>query len=154
MLPVGDDIARPRTPALAPALGAAGVAAALAALIAGHGWSAVAFACAGIWASAYGGSLEATIGRVRFALIAAGGGVAGAVLATATTSGDTRIVAATAVGVTTSIIAAHLMTHRGARVLTLQLLPPFTGFVAVPAWTWALAWAAVVAALGAFGAPA
>ena len=152
MLPVGDDITRPRTPALAPALGAAGAAAALAALITGHGWSALAFACAGVWASAYGGSVEAVIGRALFALIAVAGASVGAIAGVASTTGDTRILAAAAAGTTTAIVAAHLLTHRGARILTLQLLPPFTGIVAVPAWAWALAWGAIVAALGAFGA--
>ena len=39
-----------------------------------------------------------------------------------------------------------------ARVLTLQLVPPFTGIVALPAWLWAGGWLAALGALGAAGA--
>ena len=75
MLPVGDDIARPRTPALAPALAAAGATAAVVALLLGNGWTALAFACSALWTQAYGASLEATIGRARFLFTFASGAV-------------------------------------------------------------------------------
>lgn len=151
MLPVSDDIARPRTPALAPALAAAGAAATVVALLRGDGWTALAFACAALWTVAYGGSLEATIGRARFLLTVASGAIGGVLIAAAA-SGDARVVAAAAAGATTSVVATHLLAHRGARMLTLQLIPPFTGFVAVPAWAWAIAWAAIVAILAGLGA--
>jgi len=151
VLPLGDDIARTRTPALAPALAAAGAAAAVVALIRGDGWTALAFACAALWTIAYGSSLEATLGRVRFALTAACGALGGGLLA-AGASADPRIVAGAAAGMTTVIVATHLVTQRGARMLTLQLIPPFTGIVAIPAWAWAIAWLAIVAALAVLGA--
>lgn len=151
MLPLGDDIARTRTPALAPALAAAGFAGAVVALVRGDGWTALAFACAALWTVAYGSSLEAELGRGWFSLTAAGGALAGALLAAAAT-GDPRLAAAAAAGAATAIVAVHLLTQRGARMLTLQLIPPFTGIVAVPAWAWALAWVAILAALSALGA--
>ncbi len=151
MLPVGDDIARTRTPALAPALAAAGAVAAVLALVRGDGWTALAFACAAVWTSAYGASLEATIGRARFVLTVACGAAGGALIA-AGASDDPRLVAAAAAGAATAVVGTHLVTHRGARMLTLQLVPPFSGFVAVPAWAWAVAWAAILAGLSALGA--
>lgn len=151
MLPVGDDIARQRTPALAPGLAVAGVAAAVVALLGGNGWTALAFACAAVWMSAYGASLEATIGRARFAFTVVSGAVGGALIAVGA-SGDARVVAAAAAGATSAVVATHLAAHRGARMLTLQLIPPFTGIVAVPAWAWAISWAAVVAILAGLGA--
>lgn len=151
MLPVGDDIARPRAPALAPALGAAGAAAAAVTLLRGNGWTALAFACAALWTVAYGSSLEATFGRARFLLTFASGAVGGALIAVSA-FGDARVIAAAAAGATSSVVATHLVAHRGARILTLQLVPPFTGFVAVPAWAWAIGWGAIVATLAALGA--
>jgi membrane associated rhomboid family serine protease len=117
----------------------------------GDGWTAVAFACAAVWTAAYGGSLEATIGRVRFVATVVCGAVGGALIA-AGAAADPRLVAAAAAGATTAVVGTHLVVHRGAHVLTLQLLPPFTGIVAVPAWAWAIAWGAILAALSALGA--
>ena len=151
MLPIGDDIVRTRTPALAPALAAAGAAAAVIALVRGDGWTALAFACAAVWTAAYGASLEATIGRARFVLTVVCGAAGGALIA-AGAAGDPRLVAAAAAGAATAVVGSHLVTHRGAHMLTLQLLPPFTGIVAIPAWAWAIAWAAILAALSALGA--
>ena len=55
----------------------------------------------------------------------------------------------------TGIIIAALATVGACDIafgLTLQLIPPFTGIVAIPAWAWAIAWLAIVAALAALGA--
>jgi membrane associated rhomboid family serine protease len=151
VLPVGDDIARARTPALAPALALAGVVAAVIALVRGDGWTALAFAASALWLAAYGPSVEGTQGRGRFVLTIVSGALGGVLIASGL-SGDPRFVAAAAAGTTSAVIATHLAAHRGARVLSLQLVPPFTGFVAVPAWAWALVWTALTIALAALGA--
>ena len=151
MLPVGDDIARTRTPALAPALALVAAVTGVVMLARGAGWAALACLVAAWWLAAYGTSIEATLGRVQLALTVICGAVGGALVA-AGTAGDPRLAAAAAVGAATALVAAHLAARRGARVLTLQLLPPFTGFLAVPAWIWAAVWVLVVAGLAALGA--
>ena len=151
VLPVGDDTERLLTPVLAPLLALAGVLAAAALLLGGHGWSAAALLLAGWWIQVYGAGLESIAGRLPFALVVTLGAGAGAVIASAAVS-DPRLAAAAAAGATATVIAIHLVRLRRGRVLALNLVPPFAGIIALPAWLWAMVWALLMAGLAELGA--
>ena len=151
VLPVGDDTERLLTPVLAPLLALTGVLAAAGLLLAGHGWSAAAVLLAGWWIQVYGAGLESVTGRLAFALLVTLGAGAGTIIASAAVS-DPRLAAAAAAGAAGVVITIHLVRLRRGRVLALNLVPPFAGIIALPAWLWAIVWALLMAGLADLGA--
>lgn len=151
MFPTTDDIERTRIPAATLALVAAGLAGVAAALLTGDGWTALALLACALFTWVFGATEEDALGAPAFLLVVLVGAAAGAGVALALGEGA-RSGPLAGVGAVTAVIAVHLVRFRGARVLSLVLVPFFAGLAEVRAWVWALVWPVLVAALAALGA--
>jgi membrane associated rhomboid family serine protease len=149
VFPTTDDIDRVRIPVVTLALVAAAIAAACVELVGGHGWAALALLVCALFGWVFGASEEDRLGALAFVALALAGAAAGAGAAAALSAAPAPLVA---VGIVSAMIVVHLVRFRGARVLSLVLIPFFAGFVAVRAWIWALAWPALIAGLALLGA--
>jgi hypothetical protein len=117
------------------------------------GWAALLIAVNAGFVWVFGAGAEAVAGRVWLLvalLLGAAGGAMLAVVAGATGLGPVGAAAAT--GAALEAVVIHLARCRGARVMSIVLVPWFGGFAEVPATIWALIWAALVVVLGALGA--
>jgi len=157
VIPLRDDTERVRAPILALIVAVAAAIGALAALVTGAGgWTALLLAvnAAALWIFGAGVDGGAGAGRLWLLIAVTFGAAGGAALALA---GETDERAATVAAAATTVaafevIAAHLIWRRGARILSLVLVPWFGGFAAVPAAAWGLIWGALVVLLIALGA--
>jgi len=153
VIPLTDDIERVRIPVVTLTLATAALAGACVELARGAGWTALALLVCALFAWVFGAAEEDRLRVPLFALVVLAGAAAG--IGVAGLVGDLAAGALAAVGAVSAIVLVHLVRFHGARVLSLVLIPFFSGFVAVRAWIWALAWPALVAGLavlGAFGA--
>ena len=150
MFPVTDDIERVRTPLVTLLLTAAAIAGACVELLRAAGWTALALLVCALFAWVFGATEEDRLGVPLFLVVVVAGGAAGAGVAAAL--GDAPAGVLGAVGVVSAMVLVHVVRFRGARVLSLVLIPFFAGFVAVRAWIWALTWPALVAGLAVLGA--
>jgi membrane associated rhomboid family serine protease len=152
VLPLRDDLERPRFPALALVVASAAAVAGLAALVTGAGLGTTLLLLAdalAIWV--FGASVEARLGRVWFVLLALFGGAGVAALALAADQ-DARLVPAAATGIALELVATHLIRFRGARVTGLVPVPLFAGLAQPPAWVVGAGWGALALGLVALGA--
>ncbi len=153
MLPTTDNIERTRTPVLTLALCAAGFVAAAAALLGGDGWTALSLLLSAVFLWVFGASIEETIGAPLFLLLlVCGAGMGLGLLLIADGGRGLQAIAGMAAGATSLCAVTHLLRFRGAPIMTLVLVPFFGGLAEIPAWVWALIWAACVAALAVLGA--
>ena len=153
MIPATDDIERVRIPVVTLALVAAALAGAVAELVRGAGWTALALACCALFAWVFGATEEDRLGVARFLVLVALGAVAG--VGVALGAGGAATATLGAVGAVSAMVLVHVVRFRGARVLSVVLIPFYASLVAVRAWIWALVWPVLVAGLallGAFGA--
>lgn len=155
MIPLRDDTERVRRPLLAAALAAAGGLAAVVVLLAGEGvWTAALLALNAGMLWIFGAGVEGAVGRGWLLTGTLFGALGGAALALAAGAGESAavIAAAASTGAALETIATHLLRLRGARILSILLLPLFAGLREVPATLCALAWAAGALVLIALGA--
>ncbi len=150
MFPVTDDIERVRTPVVTLLLTAAAIAGACVELLRGAGWTALALLVCALFAWVFGATEEDRLGVPLFLVVVTAGVAVGVGVAAAL--GDAPAGVLGAVGVVSAMVLVHVVRFRGARVLSLVLIPFFAGFVAVRAWIWALTWPALVAGLAVLGA--
>ena len=153
MLPTTDHLERTRTPILTLTLCAAGLGAAVAALLNGDGWTSLALLLCAVFLWVFGASLEETLGAALFLLVlVCGGGMGLGLLLITDGARGLQAIAGMAVGATSLCVVVHLLRFRGAPILSLVLVPFFAGLAEIPAWIWALIWVACVTALAALGA--
>ncbi len=150
MIPLTDDIERVRIPAVTLGLAAAALAGACVELVRGAGWTALALLACALFAWVFGATEEDRLGVPLFLVVVLAGGAVGVGVGAAL--GDVPAGALAAVGAVSAMVLVHLVRFRGARVLSMVLIPFFSGFVAVRSWIWALAWPALVAGLAVLGA--
>ena len=154
MIPLRDDTERERASRVALVAALALLLLAAVVLVSGSGgWAALLIAVNAGFVWVFGAGAEAAAGRVWIAaalLLGAAGGAMLALVADATTLGP--IGAAAATGAALEAVVIHLTRCRGARIMSIVLVPWFGGFAEVPATIWALIWAALVVLLGALGA--
>ncbi len=150
MIPLTDDIERVRIPVVTLALAAAAVAGACVELVRGAGWTALALLACAVFTWVFAASEEDRLGVPLFLVVVLAGAAAGVGLAALV--GDVATGALAAVGAVSAIVLVHVVRFRGARVMSMVLIPFYAGFVAVHAWIWALAWPALVAGLAVLGA--
>jgi hypothetical protein len=154
VIPLRDDTERERSSRVALAAALALLLLAAVVLVSGSGgWAALLIAVNAGFVWIFGGGAEAVAGRIWIAvalLLGAAGGAMLAVVSGATGLGP--ISAAAATGAALEAVVIHLTRCRGARIMSMVLVPWFGGFAEVPATIWALIWAALVVVLGALGA--
>jgi hypothetical protein len=155
VIPLRDDTERDRPPTLALLLAVAVAVGALVALVAGAGgWTALLLAVDAVAIWIFGGGVEGAVGRGWMVLAIVFGGAGGAALALAAGADDrtAAVGAAAATGIALELVVTHLIRLRGARILSMVLVPWFGSFSAVPAAIWGLIWAALAVLLLALGA--
>jgi len=150
VIPLTDDIERVRIPVATLALAAAALAGASVELVRGAGWTALALLLCAVFAWLFGATEEDRLGVPLFLVVVAAGAAAG--LGVAAVLGDVATGALAAVGAVSAMVLVHVARFRGARVLSIVLIPFFSSLVAVRAWIWALAWPLLVAGLAVLGA--
>ena len=154
MIPLRDDTERERASRVALVVALALLLLAAVVLVSGSGgWAALLVAVNAGFVWVFGAGAEAAAGRIWMTVALLLGAAGGAMLAVvAGAEGLGPVSAAAATGAALEAVVIHLTRCRGARIMSIVLVPWFGGFAEVPATIWALIWAALVIVLGALGA--
>jgi len=154
VIPLRDDTERERASRVALLAALALLVLAAVVLVSGSGgWAALLVAVNAGFVWVFGAGAEAVAGRIWLAVALVLGAAGGAMLAVvAGATGLGPVGAAAATGAALEAVVIHLARCRGARIMSIVLVPWFGGFAEVRATIWALVWAAVVIVLGALGA--